>query len=92
MQKTGIKSIDKIKINSYAIRRNIVKTSIPASRGTIYDVNGDVLAQNVSSYTLIAYLDPSRSENQKKLYHVEDKKTTAKLLATVINMSEEEKS
>lgn len=83
-------NIDGINIKKFASDRNIVKTSIPASRGTIYDVNGDVLAQNVSSYTLIAYLDPSRSENQKKLYHVEDKKTTAKLLATVINMSEED--
>lgn len=57
--------IDGINIKEFASDRTIVKTSIPASRGTIYDVNGDVLAQNVSSYTLIAYLDPKRSENQK---------------------------
>ena len=58
-------NIDGINIKEFANDRTIVKTSIPASRGTIYDVNGDVLAQNVSSYTLIAYLDPERSKNQK---------------------------
>ena len=82
--------IDGINIKEFASDRTIVKTSIPASRGTIYDVNGDVLAQNVSSYTLIAYLDPERSENQKKLYHVEDKVTTAEKLSTVIDMKKED--
>ena len=82
--------IDGINIKEFASDRTIVKTSIPASRGTIYDVNGDVLAQNVSSYTLIAYLDPKRSENQKKLYHVEDKVTTAEKLSTVIDMKKED--
>ena len=83
-------NIDGINIKEFANDRTIVKTSIPASRGTIYDVNGDVLAQNVSSYTLIAYLDPERSKNQKKLYHVEDKVTTAEKLSTVIDMKKED--
>ena len=83
-------NIDGINIKEFANDRTIVKTSIPASRGTIYDVNGDVLAQNVSSYTLIAYLDPERSKDQKKLYHVEDKVTTAEKLSTVIDMKKED--
>ena len=82
-------NIDGINIKEFANDRTIVK-SIPASRGTIYDVNGDVLAQNVSSYTLIAYLDPERSKNQKKLYHVEDKVTTAEKLSTAIEMKKED--
>ena len=48
------------------------------------------MAINVSSYTLIAYLDESRSEGEDELYHVKDKRMTAKKLATVINMKESE--
>lgn len=82
--------IDGINIQEFAESRSVVKTSILASRGSIYDVNGEELAQNVCSYTLIAYLDSSRSEGEKELYHVQDKKTTAEKLATVINMKEED--
>ena len=35
-------------------------------RGTIYDVRGNILAQDVSSYTLIAYLDESRSNGYEE--------------------------
>ena len=34
-------NIDGINIKEFANDRTIVKTSIPASRGTIYDVNGE---------------------------------------------------
>ena len=34
-------------------------TILKANRGTIFDNLGTVLAQDVSSYTLIAYLDPT---------------------------------
>lgn len=84
------KEIDGINIKSFADNRSVVSKSISSKRGNIYDVNGNHLAMNVSSYTLIAYLDPSRSEDSDKLYHVEDKKMTAEKLATVIDMKEED--
>ncbi len=59
---------------------------IPASRGTVYTANGEILAQNVSSYTLIAYLSESRSEGLKDYYHVVDKQLTAESLAPILGM------
>lgn len=57
-----------------------------AKRGTIYDANGDALAQNVYSYTLIAYLAESRGKNN----YVQDKEMTAEKLSTVLNLSREQ--
>ncbi len=84
------KTIDGIDMVEFAKTRSTAKEVLKANRGTIYDANGDILAQDVSSYTLIAYLDPKRSENEDKLYHVADKENTAKQLATVIDMKEED--
>lgn len=81
--------IDGIDIKQFAENRSILSKTIPAHRGTIFDINGDILAQNVASYTLIAYIDPIRSEGEKKLYHVADKEMTAQKLSTVIDMSYE---
>lgn len=77
--------VDGINLSEFASKRTIKHETILAKRGTIYDVNGEALAQNVYSYTLIAYLDSSRGEGN----YVKDKEETAKQLATVISMSEE---
>ncbi|MDD4036214.1 MAG: penicillin-binding protein [Bacilli bacterium] len=79
-------TIDGTNLKKFASSRMDRTIDLPASRGTIYDQNGDVLAQNILSYTVIAYLDPKRSENQTKLKHVEDKVMTAEKLAPIINM------
>ena len=84
------KKVDGVNLNEFADSRSVVSKTIYAKRGNIYDSNGESLAINVSSYTLIAYLDESRSEGEDKLYHVKDKKTTAKKLSTVIKMKESE--
>lgn len=82
--------IDGINIKEFADERSIYKTSISAKRGTIYDILGNQLAENVASYKLIAYIDPVRSEGEKTLKHVKDKEKTAKMLATVIDMKYED--
>lgn len=84
------KKVDGVNLKEFADSRSVVSKTIYAKRGNIYDSNGESLAINVSSYTLIAYLDESRSEGEDKLYHVKDKKTTAKKLSTVIKMKESE--
>ena len=58
-------------------------------RGAIYDTKGNVLAQDVSSYTLIAYLEESRSVDGGELRHVKDKENTARILSEHIDMSYE---
>lgn len=82
--------VDGVNLKRFASTRTTYKEVIHAKRGTIYDCNGNVLAQNVSSYTLIAYLDPSRSKNSKKPLHVVDVEKTAEELSKVIKLSKEE--
>lgn len=82
-------SIDGIDLEKFAKNRNTTKQTLYAKRGSIYDINGEALAQTVDSYTLIAYLDENRSKNFTTPQHVVDKEETAKKLATVIDMSEE---
>lgn len=87
---TLAKEVDGVNLKEFADNRSIVSKEIRATRGNIYDKNGEALAINVSSYTLIAYLDESRSEGEDELYHVEDIKTTAKKLSKVIKMKEKD--
>ena len=81
--------VDGVNIKEFADSRNTKKETIVANRGTIYDLNGEILAQNVNSYTVIAYLSESRTTDPDNPYHVVDKEKTAKLLAPIINMTEE---
>lgn len=81
--------IDGINLQEFANSRTTKVETLTANRGTIYDKNGDVLAQNVSSYTLIAYLDKNRTTDINNPKHVVDKEYTARMLATVLDISEE---
>lgn len=78
--------VDGKNLKDFAASRTTEHETILAKRGTIYDVNGDILAQNVYSYTLIAYLEESRGEGN----YVKDKEMTAEKLSTVIDMSKED--
>lgn len=79
-----------INMDEFALNRNTISGILPASRGNIYDSSGTILAQNVSSYTVIAYLDESRTGNSKTPLHVVDKETTAKKLAEVLGKDEDD--
>lgn len=82
-------SVDGINLKSFSNKRNTKKEILYALRGNIYDVNGEVLAQTINSYTIIAYLDSSRSEGFSTPKHVVDKELTAEKLSTVLDMSKE---
>ena len=73
-----------INMKEFASNRNTVTDILIAERGTIYDTEGNVLAQNISSYTLIAYLDSSRTKDENNPEHVVDKEYTALKLASVL--------
>lgn len=81
--------VDGINLRDFANERNTKKETLYALRGNVYDVNGDVLAQTINSYTIIAYLSESRSEGYSKPQHVVDKEMTAEKLSTVLNMTKE---
>ena len=82
--------IDGINLKSLAANRTTRTDIEEAKRGTIYSLNGDVLAQNVSSYKLIAYLDSKRTTNPKRPQHVVDKETTAEKLSPILGMEKDE--
>ena len=81
--------VDGINLKKFSKNRNTTKETLYATRGTIYDKNDEILAETVDSYTVIAYLDSSRSKNSTTPKHVIDKRETAKKLAPLINMTEE---
>ena len=81
--------IDGINLKNFAKNRNTTKETLYATRGTIYDKNEEILAQTVDSYTMIAYLDKSRSKNQKKKQHVVNKEETAEKLSPIIGLEKE---
>ncbi len=82
--------VDGTDLTAFANSRNTVSETLPAKRGTIYDYYGEVLAQNVNSYTVIAYLSASRTTDESNPQHVIDKENTANAIAPLINMTPEQ--
>ena len=84
------KTVDGIDIKKFADNRNTQEDVLFAKRGTIYDKNGEILAQSVNSYTLIAYLSEKRTENPNKPRHVVDKEYTAQMLSDHLGIDKEQ--
>ena len=80
------KEIDHIDIQKLASQRTTKTTILKANRGTIFDHSGNILAEDVSSYTLIAYLDPKRTTDPEKPMHVVDKENTALVLSAILEI------
>ena len=78
--------VDDINLHEFASNRNTKSEIIYASRGNIYDKDGEVLASTINSYTLIAYLDPKRTTDMKNPQHVVDKENTAKVLDEILGL------
>ena len=84
------KTVDGIDIKKFADNRNTQEDVLFAKRGTIYDKNGEILAQSVNSYTLIVYLSEKRTENPNKPRHVVDKEYTAQMLSDHLGIDKEQ--
>ena len=82
--------VDDTNLQALARQRTTKTDIIKAERGNIYSSDGEALAQNVSSYKLIAYLSPSRTTDEDNPQHVVDKEKTARELAPILGVSEEE--
>ena len=76
-------------ITAFIKTRNTKEDIILPKRGSIIDANGNVLAEDVASYTVVAYLDESRSEGSDAVLHVVDADTTAEILAPYLKMDVE---
>lgn len=73
-----------------ASEKYLRQTVAEPERGKIYDRNGKVLAEDTDSYKLVAILDKKMSEGSDKPRHVKDKKKTAKALAKILDMDEDD--
>lgn len=82
--------VDGINLTAFANNRNTEEKTLYASRGTIFDRNGEVLAINANSYTVIAYLSEARTTDEENPEHVVDKELTAEALSPIIKKSKEE--
>lgn len=78
-----------INMADFSSNRNTYSTTLYAKRGNIYDRDGNSLAIDVSSYTVIAYLSASRTGSLTKIQHVVDIKGTAEALSPILNMTVE---
>lgn len=78
--------VDGIDLQKFASKRTTKTDILTAKRGSVFDNKGNVLAQNVSSYTVIAYLSDKRTTNPTKPQHVVDKEYTAKKLSEILGM------
>ncbi len=82
-------SINGQSLEIFASNRNTVTETLYAKRGTIYDTNGDILGESVNSYTVIAYLEKSRTNDLENPQHVTDVAKTAEELSPILNMTVE---
>ncbi|WP_141431288.1 penicillin-binding protein [Bacillus sp. 03113] len=71
-----------------AEKKYLQQNKIEAKRGTIYDRNGEVIAEDTSSFRLIAILDKKMTTNPKKPQHVVDPQETAEKLSKYIEMDQ----
>lgn len=78
------KKVYGIDMQAFASTRNTVTSTLTAQRGNIFDIQGNTLAQNITSYTLIAYLDENRTIDSSAPKHVVDKDYTATKLSKVL--------
>ena len=85
----GTTKVGDISLSEFANNRNTRKDVITAKRGTIYSSDNEILAKDVNSYTVIAYLSESRTTDMNNPHHVVDKEETARKLSPLINMTEE---
>ena len=82
------KDINNHNLKTAAQRMYTSTQIITAKRGTIYDADGNALAEDTSRYTLVAVLSHSMKTTSGKAEYVTNKAKTAKVLAKYIDLSE----
>ena len=78
-----------VDLKELSTSRNTKKYTIEAMRGEIFDTKDSAIAQNMASYTVIAYLDEERSKDREEVLHVIDLEMTAEALEPVLAMEKE---
>ncbi len=73
-------------ISMFIKNRNTKEEVLMPKRGTIYDTNGNALANDVISYTLVAYLSDKRVNSNGDIDYVSDIDDTSDKLASVLGV------
>ncbi|MBB5354981.1 penicillin-binding protein 2B [Anoxybacillus mongoliensis] len=79
LQATGVADGQVLAVE--AQKRYLKKQTLEAKRGTIFDRDGEIIAEDIPSYTIAAILDPNMPQ------HVTDPEETARKLAPLLNMN-----
>lgn len=77
-------------LQAYAAGQYARERVLEAERGKILDRSGNIIAEDTVSFKVVAVLDEELSKNTKQPQHVVDKQQTAKLLAPILNLPEED--
>ena len=77
-------------LDPYVDSVSSVSETIYASRGNIFDTNGEVIAQDVKTYDIICYLDKNRSSNKNDIAYVDDPLFASQVLSQLLDMDQEE--
>ena len=86
----GNKSVDGHNLTKATREAFMGKQNIIASRGKIFDSDGQVLAENTTVYNMYAILNKNQKDTDGKPLYVTDKAKVARELSKVINLKEKE--
>ena len=77
-------------LENYIYSVSNVEETIFASRGSIYDANGIIVAQDTKTYDIICYLDEDRLSNGSDVAYVDNPSYAANCLAPILGMEAQE--
>lgn len=86
----GTGKVDGVVLAALAEEKYTKQRAIEAHRGAIYDRNGNPIAEDTSSYTVVAILDEELTVDEDNPQHVVDPEETASKLAPLLKMDENE--
>lgn len=86
---TGVHIISRKNIAEFSSGREMGSKTLYASRGNIYSSDNELLAGDIVSYKLIAYLNKERLGIENKPAYVTDPVNYASQLAPILNMPED---
>ncbi|MDR4886596.1 penicillin-binding protein [Fredinandcohnia sp. QZ13] len=86
----GTGKVDGVVLAALAEKKYTKQRTIEAHRGTVYDRNGNPIAEDTSSYTVVAILDEDLTVDKDDPQHVVDPEETARKLSPLLNMDENE--
>lgn len=88
IQSTG--KVDGVVLAALAEEKYTKQRAIEAKRGAIYDRNGNPIAEDTSSFSVVAILDEELTIDEDNPKHVVDPEETARKLAPLLKMDENE--